>query len=165
MVWKNTSDGVQDNGLTLNGIVQSWMKICNFKLCCCKATLYKNSFFYFQVSYSLIHYLSRGADMRPRGLSSGNLVMMTTLSWLMITFTLSMSCYYIFKHYCGVEIPVPVFYVVIHLSVAVFLLCFHLTVLCLRTLVRNAQVSEHLVVVFLLSGYEFPSAAPQSSVI
>lgn len=44
---------------------------------------------FFQASCSLILYLSRGADMKPRGLSSESLVMMTTWNWLMIIFILS----------------------------------------------------------------------------
>lgn len=53
----------------------------------------------FQASCSLILYLSKGADMRPHGLSSGSLVTMTTWSWLMIIFIPSTShtitpCYF-----------------------------------------------------------------------
>lgn len=44
---------------------------------------------FFQASCSLILYLSKGADMKPHGLSSESLVMMTTWNWLMIIFILS----------------------------------------------------------------------------
>lgn len=44
---------------------------------------------FFQASCSLILYLSKGADMKPRGLSSESLAMMTTWNWLMIIFILS----------------------------------------------------------------------------
>lgn len=45
---------------------------------------------FFQASCSWILYLSKGADMKPRGLSSGSLAMMTTWNWLMIISILSM---------------------------------------------------------------------------
>lgn len=85
---------MQDNGLTLNGKNHSGMRTCDFKRCCWQGhTKLMASVVspLFQVSCSLIRYLSRGADMKPHGLYSGSLVMTTTLIWPMITFTLSMS--------------------------------------------------------------------------
>lgn len=70
-----------------------------FMSCCCRVTFNKWSCIpslLFQVSCFSIHYLSKGADMKPRGPSWGSLVMTTTSSWLTITFILSKTCGYVY---------------------------------------------------------------------
>lgn len=69
---------------------KSRITACNLTPCCLRTVFNQWSsvtFLLFQVSCSLIHYLSREADMKPHGPSSGSLAMMTTSSWLTITFT------------------------------------------------------------------------------